>query len=150
MGRVSAKKKRPHYDPASPKNSTRLALGRSAGSALLAYQTEVGTWARSTFPLATKESWVAHLRKEVAELAESHDPQEAADCLILLLGHAHINGYDLLLEAQAKMEINRRRKWGEPDAEGVVEHVPNASRGANHGIPLAVPIVDDEQKESET
>ncbi|MFA5378125.1 MAG: dATP/dGTP pyrophosphohydrolase domain-containing protein [Dehalococcoidia bacterium] len=100
-----------------------------AGSVLLQIQTEIGTWARATFPTATKESWVAHLRREVEELANSHAPDEAADCLILLLGHAHINGYDLLAAALAKMEVNRNRTWGKPDYEGVVEHIekPNNS-----------------------
>ena len=92
-------------------------------SILLPFQTETGTWARTTFPTATPTSWVKHLAREVGELAESQDPAEAADCLILLLGLAHVQGYDLMAEAQHKMEINRRRKWGKPDAEGVVEHI---------------------------
>lgn len=92
-------------------------------SILHPFQTEVGTWARTTFPTATQENWVAHLGREVKELAASQHPAEAADCLILLLGLAHVNGYDLMAEAQAKMVVNRARKWGKPDAEGVVEHV---------------------------
>ena len=99
---------------------------QAPGSVLLPIQTSIGTWARATFPRATKESWVTHLRREVEELSASHAPDEAADCLILLLSHAHINGYDLLAAAMAKMEINRKRLWGDPDHEGVVEHVePN-------------------------
>lgn len=92
-------------------------------SILHPFQTEVGTWARATFPTATQESWVAHLAREVKELAADQRPAEAADCLILLLGLAHVNGYDLMAEAMAKMAINRRRVWGKPDAEGVVEHI---------------------------
>ncbi len=66
---------------------------------------------------------MAHLRREVDELAADHSPEEAADCFILLLGHAHENGYDLLAAAKRKMAINYERKWGEPDEEGVVEHI---------------------------
>lgn len=90
---------------------------------LFGFQTLVGKWARKTFPKATKESWVKHLEKEVKELQDDHTPEEAADCLILLLGYAHINNFDLMEEAQKKMEINKRRKWGKPDSDGVVEHV---------------------------
>lgn len=111
-----------------------------SGSVLLPIQTDIGTWARKTFPSATKESWVAHLRREVEELGESHAPNEAADCLILLFGHAHINGYDLLASALAKMEVNRARTWGKPDAEGVVEHVePNDQ---SHGSAAPADTVD--------
>lgn len=87
------------------------------------FQREVGEWACATFPTATPDSWVAHLKREVVELADSHASDEAADCLILLLGHAHKNGFDLMEAAQAKMEVNCKRKWGKPDSEGVVEHI---------------------------
>jgi NTP pyrophosphatase (non-canonical NTP hydrolase) len=74
---------------------------------------------------------VAHLKKEVDELAESHDPEEAADCLILLLHHAHKCGYDLMIEAFKKFEINRQRRWGRPDEDGVVEHIREDPVGPN-------------------
>ena len=92
-------------------------------SELSAFQWTVGAWQTETFPNATKESRIAHLKKEVKELAIYHLPEEAADCLLLLLGHAYVCGYDLLEEAKRKLEINRNRKWGEPDHEGVVEHI---------------------------
>lgn len=87
------------------------------------FQKEVGDWGTKTFQKATPESIVAHLKKEVSELAESHKPQEGADCLILLLHHAHIVGYDLLEEAKKKLQINKKRRWGYPDENGVVEHI---------------------------
>ena len=92
-------------------------------SNLLPFQNQVGEWAVETFPQATRDSWVAHMRREIEELADSHDGEEAADILILLLGHAYINGYDLLHEARMKMLISRLRTWGEPNEEGVVEHI---------------------------
>jgi hypothetical protein len=36
---------------------------------------------------------------------------------------AHLMGYDLLDEARKKMVKNRKRKWGEPDKNGVIEHL---------------------------
>ena len=86
------------------------------------FQIQVGEWGDRTFPNGTPESIVAHLKREVKELAESHVPEEAADCFLLLLHHAHRCGYDLMIEAFKKFEINKKRKWGEPDKEGVIEH----------------------------
>ncbi len=87
------------------------------------FQKEVGTWGNETFTKAHPDSIIAHLRREVTELQNSHRPEESADCLILLLHHAHRVGYDLLEEAKKKFEIIKKRKWGEPDKEGVVEHI---------------------------
>jgi hypothetical protein len=72
---------------------------------LSAFQKAVGEWQKATFPKETKESLVAHLRKEVLELEVSHAPEETADCMLLLIGHAHICGYDLLEAAREKFEI---------------------------------------------
>lgn len=90
------------------------------------FQREVGEWGSATFPDGTPDSVVAHLKKEVNELAESHDPEEAADCLLLLLHHAHKCGYDLMIEAFKKFKINKTRTWGTPDRDGVVEHIRGA------------------------
>jgi len=52
---------------------------------------------------------------------------ELADCLTLLLdvaSHENINVSDLLDASEEKLEINKKRKWGEPDENGVVEHMP--------------------------
>lgn len=83
----------------------------------------IGKWGEDTFPEATLDGIIAHLKKEVSELAERHDPQESADCLILLFHHAYLAGYDLLAEAQKKLQINKKRKWGTPDKHGVIEHI---------------------------
>jgi NTP pyrophosphatase (non-canonical NTP hydrolase) len=93
---------------------------------LSAFQKEVGEWADATFNPRrgnNRKAIIYHLIKEVGELLESEAPEEAADCFILLLHHAHTLGYDLLEEARKKMEINQRRKWGNPDKNGVVEHI---------------------------
>ena len=48
---------------------------------------------------------------------------EAADCYLLLLHLCHKHGIDLEQAAREKFMIDKRRAWGEPDAEGVVSHV---------------------------
>jgi hypothetical protein len=51
---------------------------------------------------------------------------EYADCLILLLDAYRMNGGradDLIETCYKKLEINRKRKWGKPDTNGVVEHI---------------------------
>jgi len=101
-------------------------------------QRSVGEWANQTFARATDASIVAHLRREVAELDtlarwrterpdiawnDDNYAEEMADCLLLLLHLAHRNGVNLEEAARRKYAVNRQRHWGEPDAEGVVEHV---------------------------
>lgn len=88
------------------------------------FQKEVSDWAKETFPNETPASKIAHLRREVEELAETPgDTEEMADCFILLLGLCEKAGGNLLAAAKRKMEINRERKWGEPDEDGVCSHI---------------------------
>lgn len=88
---------------------------------------ELHKWQLATFPGATAKSKIAHLQKEVDELVEDpSDIHEHADAWMLLIGAAAIQGYnldDVLGAIREKLEINKGRKWGEPDAQGVVEHV---------------------------
>lgn len=91
------------------------------------FQKEVNDWACKTFPASTKHSKISHLKKELAELEAATDPEdiaeEAADCLILLLHLAGEFKFDLLAKARHKLAINKKRQWGAPDCNGVVEHV---------------------------
>jgi NTP pyrophosphatase (non-canonical NTP hydrolase) len=88
------------------------------------FQREVSKWASETFPHQTPHSKMAHLRKEIEELgADLGDGEEMADCFILLLNLAEMAGVDLMRAAKRKMEINRKRTWGAPDADGVCHHV---------------------------
>ncbi|KKN98441.1 hypothetical protein LCGC14_0145430 [marine sediment metagenome] len=83
-------------------------------------------WARETFGGGKERivPVVKHIHKEAEELLEHPlDPVEAADILILLLRHSDLVGYDLLEEAKKKLEINKKRKWGKPDSEGIIEHI---------------------------
>ena len=99
-------------------------VGRSAPNCS-AFQREVSEWAAKTFPHQTPRSKISHLRKEIEELADDDgNGEEMADCFILLLNLAEMAGVDLMTEAQRKMEINRNRTWGAPDADGVCQHIP--------------------------
>ena len=89
------------------------------------FQDLIGKWANDTFGVGiqTHLGVMSHFIKEVIEFEKSHDPEEAADCFLLLLQHAHECGYDLFEEAQKKHEINTKRKWGKPDESGCIEHI---------------------------
>lgn len=86
-------------------------------------QRMIGQWSVSTFGAEVPyAAIIAHLRKEVKELANSQEPEEAADCLILLLALAHRMGFSLEFEALRKHHVNMMRKW-EPTDEGFWRHV---------------------------
>lgn len=106
---------------------------------------EITKWQKETFGKATPISKLIHLagekpEGEVKELIaamndESHELDHAkrravlmefADCFFLLFGSAAAYGlnYAGVVEAiQDKFEINKKRKWGEPDKNGVVNHI---------------------------
>ena len=51
---------------------------------------------------------------------------EYADCLMLLLdsaSHFGLTSERLLHVTRLKLEVNKKRKWGTPDENGVVEHI---------------------------
>src|SRR5580692_1177232 len=91
---------------------------------------QITAWQKETFPNATAHSKVCHLEQEIEELKECLEngdmpfPKtrlEFADCFLLLFGAAHSfrMSYDDICEAiYEKMEINKKRKWGKPDANG--------------------------------
>lgn len=96
-------------------------------TSLASLQSEVVKWANQTFPGQTRESVTKHLVKEAKELASKPwDISEMADVLILLVRAANLNqiSADSLLSATFnKHEINKLRKWGPPNADGVQEHL---------------------------
>ena len=90
----------------------------------------VNEWQDKTFPNSTPLSCVSHLNKEVHELIlevsrrrQSGIEEELADCAILIMGLAGRCGIDLQFAIHKKMTVNRLRKWGQSDANGVIEHV---------------------------
>lgn len=81
-------------------------------------------WADQTFPHATPATIAAHLKREAEELAAApEDPSEIADVYLLLLHLESKLPTSLRKAAAAKFSELKRRKWGKPDAEGVVEHI---------------------------
>ena len=89
-------------------------------------QARHGAWSAATFPHQTPSSIVAHLREEVDELAQDFAADEAADCLLLLLGLAAVRGFSLWEAATSKHAVNKARTWGTPDPNGVVHHAREA------------------------
>jgi len=90
-------------------------------------QDDIGEFTEKTFGKGTVKGKITHLAEELEEvLADPDDRHEWADCMILLLGAARCAGLDMndLHQAmQEKMDINRKRKWGPPDEDGIVRHV---------------------------
>ena len=94
---------------------------------------EITQWQKETFPLATVQSKLTHLHTEVEEVMsalhfkDEHEIKlEFADCFILLFGAAAsygLNYKDIQCVIEEKMLINSQRKWGEPDENGVVNHI---------------------------
>lgn len=95
--------------------------------------TEITEWQNKTFPNATALSKIIHLKQEVEELQEAESYlketeaiKELSDCFILLFGIADklgLNHSTTWLAIEQKMVINKARKWGKPDANGVVNHI---------------------------
>lgn len=103
---------------------------------------EIHEWQTKTFPAATSLSKTKHLEQEVVELRcallgaiGQVEPEkikdvklEFADCFLLLFGAAASFGMsyeDIIAAVEEKFSINKTRKWGKPDANGVVKHVPD-------------------------
>jgi NTP pyrophosphatase (non-canonical NTP hydrolase) len=99
---------------------------------------EVTEWQDKTFPGANSLSNLAHLIEEIVELKDAivssayEGPKnhsirmEYADCFLLLFGAASKSGFDpkdVFDAMREKMEINKNRKWGSPDENGVVRHI---------------------------
>lgn len=100
---------------------------------------ELSKWQNETFPVSNPISKLHHLAKEVDELIkELHWSKqveevnikdielEYADCFLLLFGSAAKYGLkadDIFRIVREKLEINRKRNWGTPDANGVVTHI---------------------------
>jgi len=91
-------------------------------------QDDICEWANKTFGSNQRLLPVIHhLKQEVDELlTHPHNRMEFADCFILLLEAAQQAGLDtddLIRDSYEKLEINKKRVWGEPDENGVVNHI---------------------------
>lgn len=71
-------------------------------------------------------SVMSHLRKETKEIEKTpKDVEEWADAFLLLLDGLWRSGFsfsDLFKAAKRKLEKNKKRKWGKPSSDGVIEH----------------------------
>lgn len=96
---------------------------------------KITKWQDKTFPESTELSMLHHLKKELEELLNEAKAKEYlseskrleyADCFLLLFGAAQKAGFNynrICVAINQKYEINKLRNWGEPDENGVVEHV---------------------------
>ena len=109
---------------------------------------EISSWSDKTFGEGQRNPAILyHLKKEVVELIEAVEEfqkentindlaesekqlmnamEEYVDCMMLLLDSAAHFGFgaESLLRCTAKkLSRNKTRKWGQPDCNGVVEHI---------------------------
>ncbi len=111
---------------------------------------DITEWSDNQFGYGQRNPAILHhLLKEVTELIKEFDHQkessidyaktdeekqrdrillkfEFADCFMLLFDSAHhigISANEIINISRAKLEINKKRKWGKPDKNGVVEHI---------------------------
>ena len=105
---------------------------------------QITAWAEAQFPRPNRDinPVLAHLRREwnefhaavsewsLSRLRGENDPavrehmfQEAADIRILLTHFVGRLGGNLASETIRKFRDNQTREWGEPDEDGVVEHI---------------------------
>jgi len=118
--------------------------------------TDISEWSNKTFGDGQRNpAIVYHLKKEVNELIAVFEgnPRNAhrqlwfeyADCLMLLLDsalHAGFTARDLIDATREKLEINKTRKWGKPDENGVIEHVEQPQPTAEGAEEILASIVE--------
>ena len=101
-------------------------------SKLQQLQDDIVAWSTDTFGdrQTTAIPVCHHLKKEVDELIDGIQAgdfkEEFADCFMLLIESAKTCGIEtdeLISLTYAKLEINKRRKWGKPDEKGVIQHI---------------------------
>ncbi|MCC8018742.1 MAG: DUF550 domain-containing protein [Rikenellaceae bacterium] len=93
----------------------------------------IGDWTSVTFPEQTAVGKLCHLREEIGELIEAiaagerdNIAVEYADCQILLLDVARALGMspaEVDAAIDGKMEVNMKRKWSQPDLNGICRHI---------------------------
>lgn len=113
---------------------------------------DISYWSDLTFGSNQRNpAIVHHLKKEVDELIEAINQfekiryddsvgigeygrkwdkliDEYSDCFMLLFDSAsryNLSAESIIGMVRSKLNINKKRKWGKPDANGVVEHIRN-------------------------
>lgn len=101
---------------------------------------DIMAWQKRTFGEGGPLGKIAHLAEELEELVldlQGNKPEkrlEFADCFLLLFGAAAADGMsyqDICAAIDEKMEVNKARKWGSPDADGIVRHLKIESENEN-------------------
>ena len=88
-------------------------------------------WSKETFGYKgvqdRVDSTIAHIKMELDEAAaDPADVEEWADIIILALDAAWRAGAtpeEIANTLEQKQKINFARKWGKPNADGVIEHI---------------------------
>lgn len=73
-----------------------------------------------------REAREAQVASVNADVSPESVHEEIVDCYLIILDAARRAGmdYEMLLQGAAvKLAINMTREWGEPDQDGVIEHV---------------------------
>lgn len=93
-------------------------------------QEEIGTWSKETFGNKNRTiALLTHVKSELDEAIGAYEKQsryfdfEIADVFILMLDIMDRNNIPMSrmrTAIMAKMEINKRREWNEPDENGVI------------------------------
>lgn len=96
-------------------------------------QQSITEWADTSFGVADREATYQRMMKEIREMLHAHAEErwhgvakELPDVYITLVRLATRLGIDLHAEVDAKMQINRARRW-ELDGMGGAQHVPEAT-----------------------
>lgn len=100
------------------------------GLELVPMEKERLAWSLQTFPDATPQSALNHLKEEIKEIEQNiadgvNDATEYADAIMLLLdsaGRRGISVVDILYAFRQKHEINKTRRW-EKNPDGSYYHV---------------------------
>lgn len=100
------------------------------GLDLIKLERERFAWSLETFPGATAQSALNHLKEEIKEIEKNitdgvNDAEEYADAVMLLLdsaGRRGITVVDVLSAFARKHEINKQRQW-EQNPDGSYYHV---------------------------
>jgi hypothetical protein len=98
---------------------------------------EHSQWADETFTTQTIDGVIAHLKREAQEVINAQTVpdviSESVDVFMLAINLCHKTGFDFLKHVWRKFDINKTRKWGERDSEGVPVRERSAAATAPQG-----------------
>jgi NTP pyrophosphatase (non-canonical NTP hydrolase) len=121
-------------------------------SELDALQAEVGAWADAAFPTSTLDSIRLHFSEEAYELdtaVEDHIsrptayhsiPEEAADCILILMHLAHRLNFSLDNAVRAKFAECQTRTWDSGEERGYSRHVADDDIASRLNYPDRGPV----------